>query len=214
MVDHPTFPSSISHEVEYLQVVTISGYILYLQTEDGSHLCITRTLKFDKFLLKLDRLLHSSQQSVLPVNPVRTTSAGCLRGSRSRPFFTSCHVFSGETVHQTASTVRIHSKRIRQCSHHWCATVTKKTSLVSAKWQEKIYKDIYYDCMSNWTSRDLSSLTNICESLESTGRPCFTLAPAVQCLGSWDSGMVTLSRPLSSPVILALAVGRGDEAPI
>lgn len=68
---------------------------------------------------------------------------------------------------------------INQCSHNWCwsATVMKKTSLVSAKWQEKIYKDIYYDCMSNWTSRDLFSSTNTCESLESTRGPASPLTP-------------------------------------
>lgn len=44
--------------------------------------------------------------------------------------------------------------------------------------------------------------------------PASTLTPTVQCLGSSDSRMVTLSRALSSPVILALAIGRGSEASI
>lgn len=50
-------------------------------------ICIYGTLKFDSFLLKVERSPHSSQPSVLPVNPVRSTSAGCLHGSRSGPFF-------------------------------------------------------------------------------------------------------------------------------
>lgn len=88
--------------------------------------CMMGTLKFDSFLLKLKRSPHSSQPSVLPVNPVRSTSAGCLHGSRSGPFFfsfRSCYVCSGETVHHTRGYYMINAHD-KLWSQHWCQSAS------------------------------------------------------------------------------------------
>lgn len=68
--------------------------------------CITGTLKFDTFLLKLDELL-------LPMNPVRTTLAGCLRGSDPRSFL---QAVMGLVV--KLSIRLLGNARVSQCCHY------------------------------------------------------------------------------------------------
>ena len=99
-VDKLTFTSvflqlakNVSHEVQYLQVVTVSVYILYLQTLDGSHLLYPRHFEVWQAFRKTRQAsaLGSALSRLWTVSgPLR--HGACLRGSRSGPFFTRRHV--------------------------------------------------------------------------------------------------------------------------
>lgn len=173
--------------------------------------CIMGTLKFDRFLLKLDRLLHSSQPSVLPVNPVRTTSAGCLHGSRSHPFLQAVmDVVVKLSIRQQASAQQMHTST--------CALSTDvqvpRCQMPKVTGRSLQGHLLWLHVQLNKQRFVLNSFTNTWILREHRRAPTSPLTPTVQCLGSSDSRMVTLSRALSSPVILALAIGRSSEASI
>lgn len=93
---------NVSHKGQYLQFVIIGSYIQYLLYMDGFHFLYHHHRHFEglQVSFKTRQACHSFQLKDLPVNPVRTTSTGCRRGSRSRPFLQAA-VCGGETVHQT-----------------------------------------------------------------------------------------------------------------
>ncbi len=134
---------------------------------------------------------------------------GACKGQGQGPF----HRLSCVSWQNYLSDSRLeHNKSIHQpvlsllMFNSWCQVPSNRG---------KIYKDMYYGFMSNWTSRNSSSTLLPTHVNESTGRPCFTFDPnSTGRNGSWDSGMVVLGRPLSSQVMLALAIGRSSEAPI
>lgn len=160
-------------------------YIIYrllslvVNSEHGwfAFTCIMGTLKFDSFLLILERSPRSSRPSVLPVNPVRSTSAGCLHGSRSRFFlfffFSSCYVCSGETVHHTRGYYMINAVLSALMFKFLCTSCKKsdrrgltRTALKAACPNEQA---------------EICPLLSTCKSLETVqGGPCSTFDPK-QC---------------------------------
>lgn len=133
--------------------------------------CITGTLKFDKFLLKLDRLLLSSQQG--PVcEPCQTTSAGCLQRSRSGPSCVWCWSCPSDwkLVHNKHICQPVLSSLMCKCHCFKQDFFCKCQATGENLWGHLLWMDVQL----NEQRFVFNSLTNRCESPKSMGRPCFT----------------------------------------
>lgn len=129
---------NVSHKVQHLQFVIIGSYIQYM---DGFHFLYHHHHGHFEGLqvsFKTPQDCHSLRLKDLPVNPVRTTSTGCQRGSRSQPFFTSWRVWCWNCPSN--------SRLVRnECTQPVLFALSLKSNRKN--------KDIYYGSMSYWTSR-------------------------------------------------------------
>lgn len=90
----PLIRFNVIHEVQYLQVVIISGFIQYLQTVYGSHLLYHRHFEVWQFSLQTGQAACESCQDHLDRVPARVNVMA---------LFTSSHVFDSAASHQPAS---------------------------------------------------------------------------------------------------------------
>lgn len=124
---------NVSHKVQYFHFVIIGSYIQYM---DGFHFLYHHHHGHFEGLqvsFKTPQACHSFWLKDLPVNPVRTTSTGCRRGSRSRPFL-QADVWSWNCP-SNSSLVRDECTRQPVRSALWCSSVL----MPDAKSNRKIF---------------------------------------------------------------------------
>lgn len=90
----PLISFNVIQEMQYSQVVTISGFIQYLQTVYGSHLLYHRHFEVGQFSLQTGQAACESCQDHLDRVPAWV---------KIMALFTSSHVFDSAATHQPAS---------------------------------------------------------------------------------------------------------------
>lgn len=96
----PPISLNVSHEGQYLQVVTISSFILELQTVNVSHLLHHRHFEVWHVSLKTRRASPLCLARCPAHEPCQDHPGRVPERVRPKVLFTSCHGFGGETVHQ------------------------------------------------------------------------------------------------------------------
>lgn len=138
---------------------------LYRQSLNGSHLLDDRHSSVWQAFLKSRQspALSSALSCQWTLSGPPRQGAG-LREARSGP-----------CSHAVMCSVSVRPRANSLTATYTSGIALRRQSFsASARGQERIYKDIYYNCTSNWTSRDLSS-TNRCERREALLSP---MAPA------------------------------------
>lgn len=97
----PPISLNVSHEGQYLQVVTISSFILELQTVNVSHLLHHRLFEVWHVSLKTRRASPLCLARCPAREPCQDHPGRVPERVRPKVLFTSGHGFGGETVHQT-----------------------------------------------------------------------------------------------------------------